>query len=98
MLAETGVGCTYNLKGMSNNADSHELLPVISTIHHQGISKTLNDGALSLAESLHCISASRMGDVDGCADLDVIAVLRDPRLAVNSHVSNSAPPDRQAPR
>jgi hypothetical protein len=64
---------TYNLEGVGNNANSHELLSVVTTVHHKGIGETLDDGALSLAESLDSISASGMGDVDGAADLDVIA-------------------------
>jgi hypothetical protein len=64
---------TYDLEGVGNDADSHELLSVVTTVHHQGVGKTLDDGALCLAESLLCISAGGVGDVDGCADLDVIA-------------------------
>jgi len=65
---------TYDLERVSNNADSHELLSVVATVHHQGVGKTLDDGALRLAESLLRISAGRVGDVDGGTDLDVIAV------------------------
>jgi hypothetical protein len=65
---------TYNLEGVSNNADGHELLSVIAAVHHERICETLNDGALSFAESLDGISASGMGDVDRAADLDVVAI------------------------
>jgi hypothetical protein len=65
--------CTYDLEGMSNNSDSHKLLSVVATIHHQRVGKTLDDWALCLSESLLCISAGGMGDVDWCSDLDVVA-------------------------
>ena len=64
----------YDLEGVCNNTDSHELLSVVTTVHHQGVGKTLDNWALRLSESLLCVSAGGMGDVDGCADLDVIAM------------------------
>jgi hypothetical protein len=57
-----------------DNSDSHELLSVVATVHHQGVGETLNDWALCLAESLLCVSASRVRNVDRRSDLDVIAV------------------------
>lgn len=39
--------------GVSNNPDSHELLPVVSSVHHKRVRKPLNNGALGLPESLH---------------------------------------------
>ena len=65
---------TYDLKGVSNNSDSHKLLSVVAAVHHQGVSETLDDWALCLSESLLCVSAGRVGDVDRCSDLDVIAM------------------------
>lgn len=59
---------------MGDDTDSHELFTVVATIHHEGVGETLDDGALGLSESLDGISASRVRDVHGCADLDVIAV------------------------
>jgi hypothetical protein len=58
---------------VGNDADSHELLSVVSAVHHEGVGKTLDDGALCFSESLFGISAGGVGDVDGCADLDVVA-------------------------
>ena len=66
---------TYDLEGVGNDADSHELLSVVAAVHHEGVGETLNDGALGLPEALDSISAGRVGDVDGGADLDVIAAL-----------------------
>ena len=64
---------TYDLEGVGNNADSHELFYVVTTVHHQGVCETLDDGTLSLSESLLGVSAGGVGDVDWGADLDVIA-------------------------
>lgn len=71
---EKGPSLTYNLESVCDNADSHQLLSVVSTLHHQCVGETLDDGALGLSEPLDGISASRVGDVDGRADLNVITV------------------------
>lgn len=63
---------TYDLKGVSDDTNGHELLAVVAAVHHQGVGKALDDWALSLSEALDGISASRVGDVDGRADLNVI--------------------------
>lgn len=63
---------------MSNDADSHELLAVVAAIHHERIGEALDDGAVGLSEALDGIAASGVGDVDGGADLDVVAVGEDP--------------------
>jgi hypothetical protein len=64
---------SYDLEGVGNNADSHELLSVVAAVHHQRVGETLNDGAVGLAETLDGITTSRVRDVDGGSDLDVIA-------------------------
>ena len=53
-----GLGETYNLKGVGNNADSHELLAVVTAVHHQRIGETFNDRTLGFAETFGGISAS----------------------------------------
>jgi hypothetical protein len=58
---------------VGNNSDSHELLSVVTAIHHERVGETLDDRALCLSEPLLGVSAGRVGDVDGCADLDVVA-------------------------
>ena len=63
-----------DLEGVGDNAGSQELLSVVATVHHDGVGQTLDDGALSLAETLGGIAASGVGDVDRGADLDVVAV------------------------
>jgi hypothetical protein len=65
---------TYDLEGVGNDADSHELLSVVAAVHHEGVGKTLNDGALGLAETLLGVAAGGVRKVDGSADLDVVAV------------------------
>jgi hypothetical protein len=59
---------------MGDNSDSHKLLSVVATVHHERVGETLNDGAVGLAESLLGISTGRVGDVDWGADLNVVAV------------------------
>jgi hypothetical protein len=63
-----------DLEGVGNNAGSQELLSVVAAVHHDRVGQTLDDGALSLAETLGGIAASGVGDVDRGADLDVVAV------------------------
>ena len=60
---------------MGNNADSHELLSVVATVHHQRVGQTLDDRAVGLAESLDGISASSMGNIDGVSDGDVVTMV-----------------------
>jgi hypothetical protein len=66
---------TYDLERVGNDADGHQLLAVVTTVHHEGVCQALDDGALGLAESLRGIAAGGVGDVDRGADLDVVAVL-----------------------
>lgn len=64
---------TYDLEGVGNDADSEELLSAVTAVHHERVGQTLDDGALSLAETLGSIAASGVRDVDRRADLDVVA-------------------------
>lgn len=73
-LGSKSRGSTYNLECVGNDANSHELLAVVAAVHHERVGQALNDGALGLAEALGGITAGAVGDVDGAADLDVIAV------------------------
>ena len=65
---------THNLERVCHNPDSHQLLAIVTTVHHQRVGQSLNDRALRLSESLCGISAGGVGDVDGRPDLDVIAI------------------------
>ena len=57
---------------MSHYSDCHQLLSVVSAVHHEGVGQSLDDWALCFSESLRSISASGVGDVDGLSDLDII--------------------------
>ena len=59
---------------MSDYADSHELLAVVAAVHHEGVGEALDDGAVGLTEPLDGITTGGVRDVDGGADLDVVAV------------------------
>ena len=61
-----------DLEGVLDDTDSHQLLSVVATVHHQGVGETLNNGALSLAETLGGEATSGVGQVDGGLDLDVV--------------------------
>lgn len=67
---------SYNFEGMCDNPNSHQLLSVISAVHHQGVRQPFDDGTLRLSESLRGITASGVRDVDRRADLDVVAAAR----------------------
>jgi hypothetical protein len=58
---------------VGDDADGHDLLSVVAAVHHEGVGETLDDGALGLAESLLGVTTSRVGEVDGLTDLDVVA-------------------------
>ena len=64
---------THNLEGVGNDADSQQLLAAVTAVHHERVGQTLNDGALGLAETLDGIATSGVREVDGRADLDVVA-------------------------
>ena len=66
----------YNLKGVGDDADRHELLSIVAAVHHERVGKALNDGAIGLSEPLGSITASRVGYVNWRPDLDVIAIIR----------------------
>jgi hypothetical protein len=68
-----GRGWTYDLEGVSDDADSHELLAVVTAVHHERVGEALNDRALGFSESLLGISTSGVGDVDWGANLDIVA-------------------------
>lgn len=45
-----------DFKGMFQNPDCHQLLAVVSAMHHQGVNKTLHNWALGFAESFHLVT------------------------------------------
>lgn len=66
---------TYDFERVCNYSDSHQLLAVVPSVHHEGVCESFDDGALCFSESFCGISACRVGDVDGLADLNVIATM-----------------------
>ena len=67
------MGLTHDFKGMRHDPNGHELLAVVATVHHQRVRHALDDRTLRFPEPLDGESAGRVGDVDGGADLDVVA-------------------------
>ena len=61
---------------MCDNSNGHQLLSVVSAVHHERVGQTLNDGALCLSETLDGVATGGVREVDGLADLNVIAVVR----------------------
>ena len=55
---------------MLHNSDSHELLSVVASVHHQGAGKTLNDWASSLTETADLETSSGVRKVLGGLFLD----------------------------
>lgn len=55
---------TYDFKCVGNDADGHELLAVVPSVHHEGVGEALDDRALCLAEALDYVAAGGVGDVD----------------------------------
>jgi len=47
-----------DLEGVLDNSDGLEFFAVVSSVHHEGVGESLNDGALSLAESLSVEASS----------------------------------------
>lgn len=47
-----------DFEGVLDDANSHKLLSVVATVHHERIRETLYNGALSLAEALASESSS----------------------------------------
>lgn len=88
---------TYNLECVVDNADSHKLLSVVATVHHEGVGETLNDWALCLPEALLGVTSSRVGGVDWCTDLNVITIARCQPVPHSIMVSQCAasPPSNQ---
>jgi len=86
-----GGGWTYYFKGVCYYPDSHKLLAVIASVHHERICETLNDWTLGFAETLNGIAASGVRDVDGGTDLDVVATAEKHALASKSSRNDVKP-------
>lgn len=72
---------------MGNNADSHKLLSVVASVHHEGVGQSLDDGAVGLAESLDGISTGGVRDVDGVSQRNVVTIRVGSKEYISKHVS-----------
>lgn len=61
-------------KGVVYDAYSLQLLAVVASIHHEGVGQALDNRALGLAEAFYGIAAGGVREVDGVADVHVVAV------------------------
>lgn len=61
-----GVGVSEqvdDLKGTAEDADSQQLLSVVTSVHHEGIGHTLDNGALCLPEPLSVVTTEGVREV-----------------------------------
>ena len=67
-----------DLEAVLDDADGHELLAVVASVHHEGVDQALHDGALRLAETLGGVAARAVGKELGVLllDRDVILEVR----------------------
>lgn len=54
-----------DLKGVLDDSDGHDLLAVVSAVHHEGVDESLDDRALGLSESFNLVSATSMWKILG---------------------------------
>ena len=47
-----------DLKRVLDDSHSHDLLTIVTTMHHERAGETLHNGALSLAETFHLVATS----------------------------------------
>ena len=64
---------TYNFERVCNDPHRHELLAVVAAVHHERVGQALDNRALGFAEPLDSVSTCRVRDVNGRADLNVVA-------------------------
>ena len=83
---------THNLKGVGYDSHGHELLAVISAVHHERIGEALDDGTLGLSKAFDSEAAGRVGDVAGCTGLDVVPTEQWNKSA-NDHLQQDVPTD-----
>jgi len=66
-----------DLKSVLQDANSHQLLSVVTSVHHEGVCDTLNNGALSLTETLSSITSSTVGQEFGILLFNSQVILRE---------------------
>lgn len=58
-----------DLQSVLNDLDGLDLLSVVSSVHHERVDQSFNDGTLSLSESSLVVSTSSVRDVDEVFEL-----------------------------
>ena len=64
-----------DLKAVLDDPHSHQLLAIVAAMHHQRVDQALNDGALSLAETLCGVTSSAVRKELGVFLLDGQVIL-----------------------
>lgn len=65
-----------DLEGVFHNADRHQLLAIVPSVHHHRANQTLHNWAGGLAKTLHLVSASTVRQIFGRLLLDRHIVLK----------------------
>lgn len=65
-----------DLEGVLDDANSHQFLAVVASVHHERVGETFNDGTLSLAETLDGETTSRVWQITRILLLDGNVVLQ----------------------
>jgi hypothetical protein len=66
-----------DLESVLQDPNSHQLLSVVTSVHHEGVCDTLNNGALSLTETLSSITSSTVGQEFGILLFNSQVILRE---------------------
>lgn len=54
-----------DLEGVLDDSDGHDLLAVVTAVHHERVDESLDDWALRLSESFNLVSAASVWEVLG---------------------------------
>jgi hypothetical protein len=65
-----------DVKGVLDNTDCHQLFTIVAAVHHERVCESFDDRALGFAETFRGIAACRVGEINGCPNLDVVAAPR----------------------
>ena len=65
-----------DLEAVFNDPDGHQFLAVVAAVHHQRVDQPLDNGALSLAESLGGVTARTVRQELGKLLLDGNVILK----------------------
>ena len=87
-----------NFESVFDNTNSHELLAVVSAVHHERAGQTLDNWAESLVKSLDLITASRVWYIFGRLTFDWYVILGE-SLKIETKLDNflffSYPPKKK---